>query len=132
MKYDYIASVELNSNLTLSETADKLTNIFCTFVFEEDEYDRFDEVPAYIAVVDDIELILLGPPDDVDADYFLLKLYSKKEIELGGYSHFDCEFLKSLPISNAKIEESGYVNVSEKLVNFVNQKSNEIKCILMD
>jgi hypothetical protein len=131
MKYDYLATVELSSDIALADMAEKLTGLFEGFVFKEDVNDRFDEVPAYIAVLDDIELILMGPPEDIEADYYLLKLYCRKAIDLDRYYHYKNEFLQSLPTEGVKIEDGGYVNVSENLAGFINS-THELECKLVE
>lgn len=128
MKYDYIATVEIFSHKEIEEIAQELSWAFVGFDFVADDGERFEEVPAYIAQVKNIQLILLGAQDDIESDYFILKLYCVDDLDISDYS-FDRGFLDIFPIDNPNVESTGYVDISGKMVDFINLNT-DLKCDL--
>ena len=124
MKLSYVAEIDIITSLSLDEVAKHLTNEIEILDFVADESGRFEEVPAYIATVGELEFVLLGPPDDVESDGCFLQLISKSDIELQEYiEKYGARYFGGFPCDESMVGESGYVNATGEVLNFLRESS---------
>ncbi|BDM63876.1 hypothetical protein NFHSH190041_13280 [Shewanella sp. NFH-SH190041] len=142
MKYRYNAEIQINVDFDLSQTiyklnevANVLESLFRGFIFENDNGERFDEAPAFVAILDGIELILMGPPDDVyevydeieNANFFCFSMKTKSPIDLETYKQYNSKVLNFLLNEELKSDNGIFIDVTFDLINFINNNSN-LKC----
>lgn len=122
----YYGSVSIFSTAPLQEVANEITKAFDFFLLRYDDSGRFEEYPGFSYRTEEIEVLLLGDPEDATETFpyeFRIKILDAKAAELG--NKFNSEFLTYLPTQPA--EENEYINISQYICDHV-KKNTQLDC----
>lgn len=123
----YYGSVSIFSTASLKDVADAIIQAFNVFSLQYDDSGRFEEYPAFSYDTEEIEILLIGDPDDAIETFpyeFRIKILDVNAAELG--RKFNSEFLARLPATQAA-EKNGYINISEYTHDYI-KKYTQLKC----
>ncbi|MEJ2455890.1 MAG: hypothetical protein P8103_17285 [Candidatus Thiodiazotropha sp.] len=124
MRLSYKAEIDVITGLSLEEVAKQLTNEIDILVFIADESGRFEEVPAYTAMLGELEFVLSGVPEDVESDGYFLQLTSRSDIDVQEYiEKYGEKYFGGFPCDESMVDESGYVNATGEVLRFLRESS---------
>jgi hypothetical protein len=121
-----LATVELPINMPLEKLAAKLAIAVGGIIFEKEETGRFDEVPAFVANLPEMEFVLFGVPDGEDGDYFVLEFSARTELSIDEFRINILEFVGSFLVTK-HVNIRGYFDYSEEMANSLFSKGLTVR-----
>ena len=123
----YYGSVSIFSTASLKDVAEAISGASNIFLLQYDNSGRFEEYPAFSYETDEMEILLIGDPDDAVESFpyeFRIKILDVNAAEFG--KKLDSKFLSRLPATRP-VEENGYINISEYTYDYI-KKNTQLEC----
>lgn len=110
-----LARVDIPATESLKIVADRLSQLMPGFELEEEVTGRYDEVPAFVAERDEIELVLLGVPEGESGSDYELKFRCETGLSIETLLAHDAGgFLRQF-VSEKPVENGAFMDLSEEL-----------------
>ena len=127
IEQSYLASVFIEIDSSLEETAKDLNAILGGFNLKDEDSGRFEDLPMFIDEISNIEVRVSGIPEGETRDAYEFSVTTGEAINpLVIGTKINSPFVKGFT-TNLPVEANGYVNISQYSADYISSRST-LKC----
>lgn len=104
----FLATVEFSEHRSLPDLAADISRV-CEIVLTQDDSGRFDEVPAYVASVGEVQLTLFGPTKEQEERECILEVSYRTSFPARQAQAAATALLQSV-FESGELDSTGYIN----------------------
>lgn len=117
MMTHFLATVEFDAHRSLPDLAADLANA-CGIPLTKEESGRFDEVPAYVGNVGEVQFTLFGPAEDQEDRECVLEISYRTSLPVKQARAATTALLQPV-FDGTEMDSTGHINCSAQLSNLL-------------
>ncbi|MBB5020650.1 hypothetical protein HNQ59_003975 [Chitinivorax tropicus] len=117
MMTHFLATVEFDERRSLPDLSADLARVF-GIRLTKDDAGRFDEVPAYVGNVDEVQVTLFGPTEDQEERECVLEVSYRSSL-LASQAQAATTALLQPVFDRTVVDSTGHINCSAQLANLL-------------